>query len=89
MEKRIIRNRILCKLCGTFLESKHRHDFVSCKCGTFVDGGLDYVRCGAADLDNIKFLTEYEELPLPRVSHLGLLLDLKDEPKILGGELSE
>lgn len=29
------------------IESKHRHDFVWCKCrAIFVDGGLDYLRAG-------------------------------------------
>lgn len=26
--------------------STYRHDFKGCKCGVFVDGGLDYERCG-------------------------------------------
>lgn len=27
------------------MESKHRHDFVECKCGeSFLDGGDDYIR---------------------------------------------
>lgn len=44
----IIRNAIKCKLCEDIIESKHRHDFVSCKCGSVsVDGGTDYLkRCG-------------------------------------------
>jgi hypothetical protein len=29
------------------MESKHRHDFVRCKCGeSFLDGGDDYFRAG-------------------------------------------
>ena len=39
------RNLALCKLCGDLIESKSRHDFVSCKCGEIsVDGGNDYCR---------------------------------------------
>lgn len=39
------RNMIKCKFCGDIIESKHRHDFVTCKCGKVsVDGGLDYQR---------------------------------------------
>lgn len=38
--------KIRCTLCGEVLESKHRHDFQACKCGTFVDGGSDYMRLG-------------------------------------------
>jgi len=40
------KNKIRCKKCGTILESKHRHDFQECKCGVFVDGGLDYHNVG-------------------------------------------
>ena len=39
MEK-IISNKIQCKHCGEIIESKHIHDFVTCKCETCsVDGG--------------------------------------------------
>ena len=34
-----------CKLCGDTVESKHRHDFVTCECGKmFLDGGDSYLR---------------------------------------------
>lgn len=42
----IIRNAVRCKKCLTVLESKHVHDFVSCPCGVFTDGGKDYCRRG-------------------------------------------
>lgn len=29
--------------------SRAVHDFHGCKCGTFVDGGFDYLRAGWAD----------------------------------------
>jgi hypothetical protein len=36
-----------CLDCEDILESKHRHDFVKCKCGnSFLDGGEDYFRGG-------------------------------------------
>lgn len=51
---KIVRNSAKCKKCHDEIESKHRHDFVSCKCGEiFVDGGKDYFRRGAKDLENI------------------------------------
>jgi len=51
MSKRL--NRAKCKLCGTIIVSRHRHDHVSCKCGEiFVDGGNDYWRCGAKNFEN-------------------------------------
>ncbi len=51
---KILRNSAKCKKCGDEIESKYRHDFVRCSCGEiFVDGGKDYFRRGAVDLDNI------------------------------------
>ncbi len=45
--QKIIRNAIQCKHCGDIIESKYRHNFVSCSCGAcHVDGGLDYIRRG-------------------------------------------
>jgi hypothetical protein len=36
-----------CLECEDIIESKHRHDFVKCKCGkSFIDGGDDYLRGG-------------------------------------------
>ncbi len=47
MTARLLRNRIRCNACGDVIESKHVHDFHSCKCGAcFVDGGLEYKRRG-------------------------------------------
>jgi len=41
--KETIKNIAKCLLCGDIIESKHRHDFVTCKCGNLsVDGGQDY-----------------------------------------------
>lgn len=42
---RIIRNSAKCLKCGDEVESKHRHDFVRCKCKALaVDGGTDYLK---------------------------------------------
>ena len=36
-----------CLDCLGYMESKHRHDFVRCKCGnSFLDGGNSYIRAG-------------------------------------------
>lgn len=41
----IIKNAIRCNICGDEIESKYRHDHVTCKCRTCsVDGGQDYLR---------------------------------------------
>lgn len=37
------KNKAKCLICGDIIESKHVHDFVSCKCGAIaVDGGNQY-----------------------------------------------
>lgn len=39
-----MRNRVKCKLCGDIIESKRRHDYVTCSCGEIsIDGGNDYM----------------------------------------------
>jgi len=40
------RNTIRCKKCKAVLTSLSRHDFQSCPCGNFVDGGTVYNRYG-------------------------------------------
>ena len=41
----IIQNAVICNKCDDFIFSKHRHDFVTCKCGAIsVDGGQAYLR---------------------------------------------
>jgi len=43
--KVILRNSIKCNHCNDEIESKHRHNFATCKCGKVsVDGGKDYGR---------------------------------------------
>jgi ribosomal protein S27AE len=62
MADKIIRNAARCKKCGDVIESKHRHDFVSCKCGAIaVDGGTDYIRWVFNDRDDIEDLCEVED----------------------------
>jgi len=58
----IIRNRAKCKLCGDVIESKHRHDWVKCKCGEiFTDGGHDYFHRGANNFENLIDMSEIKE----------------------------
>lgn len=59
--KRLTKNCAQCLLCGDIIESKDRHDFVSCSCDAiFIDGGLDYRRMGGNPAYIID-LCEYEE----------------------------
>jgi hypothetical protein len=53
----IMRNRAVCRLCNTIIESKHRNDYVTCACGEIsLDGGSDsgYIRIIAKDFANCK-----------------------------------
>lgn len=59
---KIIKNSAQCASCGDIIESKHRHDFVSCSCNNiFIDGGLDYFRAGAKNMEDFISLCEYED----------------------------
>ena len=63
MMRKLVKNAAKCVLCEDIIESKYRHDFVSCKCGEiFVDGGLDYQRAGANSFANFIDLSEYKEV---------------------------
>ena len=60
--KRIIRNLAQCRKCGEVVESEHRHDSKSCRCGAIaVDGGKDYLRRSARDLRDVVELSVTEE----------------------------
>lgn len=51
----ILKNAVKCNNCEDTIESKHRHDFVTCSCGRVsVDGGSAYLRrVGAGDWTDI------------------------------------
>ena len=61
--QKILVNKIKCNRCGDIIESKSRHDFVTCKCGCCsVDGGTDYIkRCFMNSQDDFEELSVYEE----------------------------
>jgi hypothetical protein len=45
MRARIVRNAARCLKCDDVIESKHRHDYVTCSCGALsVDGGHEYLK---------------------------------------------
>jgi hypothetical protein len=63
--KKLIRNRCKCNKCKDIIESKHRHDFVRCKCGAiFTDGGTDYIHRGYQSKDDIIDLSRTEEFDI-------------------------
>lgn len=59
----VLSNKAQCKLCGDVIESKHGHDYARCKCGEIsVDGGKNYIKRSAKNLNNIIELSEtYDE----------------------------
>jgi ribosomal protein L37AE/L43A len=58
---RLLINAAKCRKCGDTIVSRHRHDFVRCKCGAIaIDGGLDYARA-VGNFNDFQFITEYEE----------------------------
>jgi ribosomal protein S27AE len=62
---KIIRNIARCSKCGDVIESKHVHDYVSCKCGAIaVDGGREYLKRGFHSSTDIIELSVTEE-PIP------------------------
>lgn len=60
----IIQNAVICNKCDDFIFSKHRHDFVSCKCGNIcVDGGQEYLRRVGAGISDRSYIDMSWELP--------------------------
>ena len=58
----ITKNAAECVLCNDLIESKYRHDFVTCKCGSIsVDGGHSYLR-RVGNLKNIIEMSETKEI---------------------------
>ena len=58
----IISNKAKCLKCNEIIESKHRHDYVTCSCGNLaVDGGKDYLKRGAIDCGLVEELSEVED----------------------------
>ena len=67
-------SKIRCRLCGDVIESRSRHDLVSCRCGeVFVDGGPHYLRTGArTSLFNIEVLVADGATTNTTEAHEGL-----------------
>ena len=60
-EPRIIRNAAQCRQCGDLIVSKHRHDYVTCRCGAIsVDGGTAYLK-RSGNFDDIIEMSEFEQ----------------------------
>lgn len=70
-----MKNRAKCKLCQSIIESFHRYDYVTCKCGEIsINGGNDILECSAKDFANFLRVDEHDNEILVKVVE-------KDKPK--------
>lgn len=53
----LVYNAVKCLGCGEILHSKHRHDYQSCECGSFTDGGSEYQRYGG-NVENLSLASD-------------------------------
>ena len=78
-------NKIRCKHCNDIIESKHRHDFVSCSCGAVaVDGGTTYLRRCFPDFpteDHFEELSEEILIEEPAACNIAASFDKRKEVK--------
>lgn len=58
MKKERYQSAVLCEACNTIVYSIMRHHMNCCGCpnDAFADGGKDYLRAGAKNLDKIKYV---------------------------------
>lgn len=64
-------NAAKCLKCGDVVESKSRHDFVTCKCGSLsVDGGLSYCRRLYSDAALVEDMSETRKYTLEELKGL-------------------
>jgi hypothetical protein len=55
-----VRHAIYCKLCKDTIESKHRHDFKWCSCGSIgIDGGIEEGNRIVGSIENIEQRSMY------------------------------
>jgi len=63
-----MRNRAKCKLCHSIIESFHRYDMVTCKCGEIaVDGGQDTFRSIVKDFKNFIRIDDMDNEIIPKI----------------------
>ena len=61
--RQIVYNSVKCLECNEVLVSRHRHDYVTCSCpnDAMADGGNEYGRYGAMDMDKIETYYVYAD----------------------------
>lgn len=59
IDKWRFQDALYCHECDTVLYSINRHHFIYCGCpnNTFIDGGKDYTKYGAKDMNKVVMLT--------------------------------
>lgn len=74
----LLRSQIECGECGELIASIHRHDFRTCGCGaTSIDGGRDYLRVLAKDLDSVVHRSVSIEEDIDGATAARVLMTLK------------
>lgn len=65
MKKKILVNKAQCLNCDDIIESNHVHDYKTCSCGNLsVDGGLDYLKRIAKDMNKWEDLSVVDDTTL-------------------------
>lgn len=67
--RQIVYNAVKCEVCQKTIASYHRHDYKTCGCpnDAMVDGGFDYQRYGARDMNKISTVLVYADEPYIKV----------------------
>ena len=93
LRKVLTLNSVRCLVCNEVLVSKSQHHFVMCSCPneTACDGGLEYQRTLAVDLDKIENLCKYIYMTEQEYEDMLERKRIKDEEilqkKIESGEM--
>ena len=61
--RQLVYNAVRCLECDELLVSYSRHDYKTCQCpnSAMVDGGTDYARYGAMDMNMIEKIDVYDD----------------------------
>lgn len=68
MGKILLVSKLQCSSCNDIIVSRHRHDYVTCKCGKLsLDGGTDYRRIIYNTLDSYSDKSIYTDTPFEAI----------------------
>jgi hypothetical protein len=75
-----MKNRAKCKLCQSVLESFHRHDYVTCKCGEIsITGGAYIYECSAQNWKNFLRIDDLGNEIIPKIIENGVDTSVSEE----------